>query len=372
MDIDELVQTFLALVQIDSVTFEEAAVIEWIGRELASLGLKVVNDGTGRNGAGNLHVQLAGSLGHLPPLMLCAHTDTVEPGRGIRPVIEAGVIHTKGETILGGDNKAAVAATLQALRTIVRAQRPHRDLDVVFTWGEERGHAGSLAFDVARLKARIGLTMDDHGAPGTVIVSAPAYCSIHAKFIGKSAHAGAAPEQGVSAIVAASEAILRMRLGRLDAETTANVGLIQGGTARNTVPDRVEIHAEARSRDNAKLESLVRSLEEAMHSGASQRGGAVEAAIKREYPAYKYTERDAVVREVTAGIRRAGVSPVLGASGGGSDANTFNEKGIQCLNLGIGMQDVHTTQESIRVEDLAATCRIALGLMTSETRSGRD
>ena len=364
VNLDALVQTFLTLVQIDSITFEEAAVIDWISRELRSLGLAVFNDRTGRDGAGNLHVQLAGSRPDLPPIMLCTHTDTVEPGRGIRPVIEAGVIRTNGHTILGADNKAAVAAVLQALRTIVEGRLPHRDVDLVFTWGEERGHAGSLAFDVGRLKAKIGLTMDDHGAPGTVIVSAPAYCSIHARFIGKSAHAGAAPEQGVSAIVAAADAILRMKLGRLDAETTANVGLIQGGTARNTVPDLVEIHAEARSRDNAKLEALVHSIDQAMEIGAHHSGAGVEAAIKREYPAYKFSEQDTVVREVMGGIRRAGLSPALGASGGGSDANTFNEKGISCLNLGIGMQDVHTTNESIRLEDLAATCRIALGMIT--------
>ncbi|HTU01486.1 MAG TPA: M20/M25/M40 family metallo-hydrolase [Candidatus Sulfotelmatobacter sp.] len=367
MDIEELVQTFLALVQIDSVTFEEAAVIDWIGRELTALGLPVCNDRTGRSGAGNLHVQLTGSLSHLPPIMLCAHTDTVEPGRGIRPLVEAGVIRSNGQTILAADNKAAVAAVLQALRMTIRERRPHRDVDLVFTWGEERGHAGSLAFDVTRLKAKIGLTLDDHGAPGTVIVSAPAYCSIHAKFVGRSAHAGAAPEQGVSAIVAAADAILRMQLGRLDVETTANVGLIQGGTARNTVPDLVEIHAEARSRDNAKLDALVRAMEEAMSAGARHRGAAVEAAIKREYPAYRFTEDDPIVREVTAGIRRAGLPPSLGASGGGSDANTFNEKGIQCVNLGIGMQDVHTTKECIRVDDLAATCRIALGLIAGES-----
>ena len=364
IDTDRMVQSFLALVQIDSVTYEERAIIERLAAELDALGLPSSNDRTGRDGAGNLHVWLPGSRPDLPPIMLCAHTDTVEPGRGVKPVLRDGVIRTDGRTVLGADNKASVAALLEAVRTIRQHNLPHRDVDLVLTWGEERGHAGAVAFDAGRLTARMGLTMDDTRPPGHVTVSAPAYCSIHARFIGRAAHAGAAPEHGINAIAAAAAAIGRMRLGRIDAETTSNVGLIRGGTARNSVPGLAEIEAEARSRDNGKLAALVDSLRTALEDGARSAGATVEATIKQEYAAYQVSGDEAIAREAAGAIARAGLEPSLGVSGGGSDANTFNEKGIRCVNLAIGMTDIHTVNESIAVADLEKTAEIALALMT--------
>ena len=366
VDTDQLVKTFLALVQIDSVTYEERLVIEWVARTFDELGLSPFNDRTGRDGAGNLHVRLLGSRPALAPIMLCAHTDTVEPGRGVKPILRDGVIRTDGSTILGGDNKASVAALVEAVRIITRNRLPHRDVDLVFTWGEERGHLGALAFDVGRLKARMGLTLDDERPPGHVTISAPAYFSIHASFIGRAAHAGVAPETGISAIQAAAAAIGRMTLGRIDEETTANVGLIRGGTARNTVPDLVEIDAEARSRDNRKVGLLIESLRAALDAGASSTGARVETTIKQEYAAYRISEDEAIVRDTTGALARCGLQPSLGVSGGGSDANTFNEKGIRCVNVAIGMSDVHTVKESITVENLRQTCEIALALMIGQ------
>src|SRR6202795_2631533 len=163
-----MVQSFLALVRIDSVTYEERAIIERLASELDALGLPSSNDRTGRDGAGNLHVRFPGSRPDLPPIMLCAHTDTVEPGRGVKPVLRDGVIRTDGRTVLGADNKASVAALLEAVRTIAQHNLPHRDVDLVLTWGEERGHAGAVAFDASRLTARMGVTMDDTRPPGHV------------------------------------------------------------------------------------------------------------------------------------------------------------------------------------------------------------
>jgi tripeptide aminopeptidase len=363
VDLDRAVQTFLTLVQIDSVTYEEREIVEWLAKEFEMLGLTATNDRTGRDGAGNLHVRVPGSRQDIPPILMCAHTDTVEPGRGVKPVVRDGVIRTDGTTILGADNKASIAALLEAVRTIRRHNMPHRDVDLLFTWGEERGHAGAVAFDVSRLKARIGVTLDDTASPGRVTVAAPSYCSIHAKFIGKAAHAGAAPEQGISAIVAAAAAIGRMKLGRIDMETTANVGLIRGGSARNAVPGLTELEAEARSLDNAKLEALVGSLRRALGEGAQSAGAIVEATIKQEYAAYRLTPDEPIVQEVTRAIQRVGLSCSLGASGGGSDSNTFNEKGLRCVNVGIGMSEIHTVNEKIEIEDLGKTCEIALALM---------
>jgi tripeptide aminopeptidase len=364
IDADRALATFLELVQIDSPTYGERPIIERIARELEALGLPVTNDRTGRDGAGNLHARLTGSRGDLPPLLLCAHTDTVEPGRGVKPTVRDGVVRTDGRTVLGADNKASVTALLEAVGATIRHNLPHRDVDLLFTWGEERGHAGAAAFDPAPLRARMGVTLDDTADPGHITVAAPAYCSILARFLGKAAHAGDAPELGVSAIVAAAEAVRRLPLGRIDHETTANVGLIRGGSARNTVPGAVELEGEARSLDNAKLERLVARMRDGLEAAARETGTTLDLVIKQEYPAYRWPESADVVGEAMAAVRLAGLVPALRVSGGGSDSNTLNEKGLRCLNLAIGMKEIHTVREHIAVDDLTRTCRIALKLIT--------
>jgi tripeptide aminopeptidase len=364
VDRDRLLEGFLSLARIDSVSYEERVIAERLARDFGALGLAAVNDGTGRAGAGNLLVRVPGERTDVPPLMLSAHMDTVEPGRGVAPLVQDGVVRTDGRTVLGADNKAGLAILLEALRVLREQRLRHRTLELVLTWGEERGHAGAVAFDAARLTARMGLTMGDAAPPGHITVAAPAYHSIHARFVGRAAHAGVAPEGGVSAIVAAAHAITRMRLGRIDPETTANVGLIRGGTARNSVPGAVELEGEARSRDSAKAERLVAELRAALETAARDTGSTVELAIRQEYAAYRWDESEPIVQEAMRAVRAAGLEPVLHASGGGSDANTFNEKGIRCVNLAIGMRDMHTVQESIRVEDLVNACRVALALMT--------
>jgi tripeptide aminopeptidase len=364
IDTDRALATFLELVQIDSPTYAERLIIERIAGEFEALGLAAFNDGTGRDGAGNLHVRLPGTRPDLSPILLCAHTDTVEPGRGVRATVREGVVRSDGRTILGADNKASVTALLEAVRTVVRHNAPHREVDLVFTWGEERGHAGAAVFDTGRLRAAMGVTLDDTAAPGHITVAAPAYCSILARFIGRAAHAGDAPEHGISAIVGAAEAVRRLTLGRLDHETTANMGLIRGGSARNTVPGMVELEGEARSVDPAKLARVVAQLREGIESAARDTNTTLELAIKQEYAAYRWTPEADIVAEAMAAVRRCGLEPALRVSGGGSDSNTLNEKGLRCLNLAIGMKEIHTVQEHIAVNDLGTTCRIALSLIT--------
>ena len=364
INLDRALQSFLTLVRIDSVTYEEQRIIQHITRAFEALGLTVINDDTGRDGAGNLLIRLPGTRREVPPLLLSAHTDTVEPGRGVKPHVEDGVIRSDGTTVLAADNKASVAALLEAVQILTEQRMPHREVELVLTWGEERGHAGAVAFDARQLAARMGATLDDAAPPGRVTIAAPAYQSIRARFVGRAAHAGADPERGISAIVASAHAITRMRLGRLDHETTANVGIIRGGTARNAIPGATELEAEARSRDNAKLERVVADMRAAMEGAAREMGAAVELDIKQEYAAYRHIETEPIVQEAVRAVRAVGLTPALGESGGGSDANTFNEKGIRCVNLGIGMADMHTVNESIRIVDLAKTCELALALMT--------
>jgi tripeptide aminopeptidase len=364
IDADRVLHTFLQLVQIDSVSHEEAAITAALTREFEGLGLPVQNDGTGRDGAGNLLIRLPGNRPEVAPLMLSAHMDTVEPGRGIRPRVVDGVVRSDGRTVLAADNKASLAALLEAVRVLREGGLPHRTVELVLTWGEERGHAGAAAFDVSALAARMGVTLDDAAPPGHITVAAPGYCSIHARFTGRAAHAGVAPEGGVSSILAAARAIACLPLGRLDEETTANVGLIRGGTARNAVPEVTELEGEARSRDSAKLAALVARARSAIEEAARETGARVDLAIRQEYAAYRIAPGEPIVQEVSRAIRRAGLEPALAVSGGGSDANTFNEKGIRCVNVATGMRDMHTVHEAIRVADLAKTCEIALALMT--------
>jgi tripeptide aminopeptidase len=349
---DRLVRQFMEFVQIDSPSFEEAHFVSALAEELMNLGLAVENDRTGEDGAGNLLAVFPGTNRKLRPILLSMHTDTVEPGRGIQPCLENGQVRSGGPTILGADNKSAIAATLEVIRGLQSARPEHGDVELLFTWGEERGHRGAKAFDTSRLRSRIGFVPDGGGPLGTIITAAPYYDSIRAAFIGRAAHAGISPEKGISAIVMASRAILQMKLGRIDEETTANLGKISGGSGRNTVPERLEIEGEARSLVLEKLEEQVRHMRAAMEEAAQKAAGRVELEIKREYDGFSIGREEALIRIALAASKEAGLIPSIKSTNGGSDANEFNAKGIQTIVLGMGGQGYHSTRESITVEEL--------------------
>jgi tripeptide aminopeptidase len=349
---DRLIKQFMEFVRIDSPFFEEAHFDSVLAEELRKLGLNTENDRSGKNGAGNLFAVLPGTNRNLQPILLSMHTDTVEPGRGIKPRLENGQVRSDGSTILGADNKSAIAATLEVIRWLQTARPNHGDVELLFTWGEERGHRGAKAFDTSRLRSSIGFVPDGGGPLGTIITSAPYYESIRAAFIGKAAHAGISPEKGISAIVMASKAILRMKLGRIDEDTTANLGMISGGSGRNTVPERVEVEGEARSLALEKLEEQVRNMRSAMEEAAREAGGKVELEIKREYDGFSIDREAAPIRIAAAACKEAGLTPRITSTNGGSDGNEFNAKGIQTIVLGMGGQGYHSTQESISMEEL--------------------
>jgi tripeptide aminopeptidase len=330
--------------------------------------LTAENDRTGQGGAGNLFAVLPGTNRNLKPIFLSMHTDTVEPGKGIKPRLEGNRIHSDGTTILGADNKASIAATLEVIRWLQTSRPNHGDLELLFTWGEERGHLGAKAFDTTRLKSRMGFVPDGGGPLGTVIHRAPYYDSIRVAFIGKAAHAGISPEKGISAIVMASRAVSRMKLGRISGETTANLGKISGGTGRNTVPERVEIEGEARSLALEKLEEQIGYLRAAMEEAAEEAGGKVEIQVKREYDGFSVGKDEAPVKIALAASRAVGLNPVITSTNGGSDGNEFNAKGIQTIVLGMGGQGYHSTQESITVEELAKLAEWIGALITDMGR----
>jgi len=369
IDQDRLVKQFMDFVQIDSPSFAEAPFVLALGKELKALGLAVENDRTGQNGAGNLFSELPGTDRGLPPILLCMHTDTVEPGRGIKPRLEDGQIRSAGTTILGADNKSAVAATLEAIRWLQASRPAHGDLEFLFTWGEERGHQGARVFDVSRLHARIGFVPDGGGPLGTIITQAPYYDSVRATFVGKAAHAGLAPESGISAIVMASKAISRMTLGRIAEGTTANLGKISGGAGRNIVPEKVEIEGEARSLVLEQLETQVKKMQAAMEEAAREVGGQVQVEVKREYDGFHIGDDDASVRIAQRASRTVGLIPTIASTNGGSDGNDLNAQGIRTIVLGMGGRDYHSTQESISVSELVKLTELITALVVESGRN---
>jgi tripeptide aminopeptidase len=333
---------------------------------LRACGLRPEEDEAGRavgSTIGNIHVRLEPTV-EGEPIFLCAHLDTVPPTDEVVPVIdEGGVVRNERPTILGGDNKAAVAAMLEATRRVLAENRPHAGLELVFTPKEEVGLLGAYAFDHDRLRARVGYVYDQAAPIGDVVLGAPSAQQLDVAFHGRAAHAGMYPEEGRSAVAAAARAIVEMQLGRLDAETTANVGLIAGGTAANIVPEWCSLVAEARSHDERKLADLVQSMQDAVTFAAGLAECEVETTIMRSYRGYRLRRDDLAVRLASDALARCGFEPRYGLSGGAADANVFNERGRQCVNLANGMAEIHTPDEHITVADLTAMVDVTLALV---------
>jgi tripeptide aminopeptidase len=363
----DVVGLFTELAAIPSPPGSERVVADRVRAYLEDLGLEVSEDDAGARigaDAGNLLCRLESTRenGGIP-IFLCAHLDTVQPTGPLEPVVDDGVVRNAGGTILGADNKAAVAAILAAVRLILSEHRPHAGIELLFTPKEEVGLRGAKAFDVDRLHAEVGFVYD-HAAPiGEIMLGAPHARSIEVTMRGRAAHAGIAPEEGRSAILAAARAITDFRLGRLDDETTANVGLIDGGAARNIVPERCTFSIDVRSHSEAKLAELVRELLETITFAAALEQCEAETTVEESYLGYRFSRSDLPVRLACAALEREGYQPSLGLGGGGADANVFNERGRQCVNLANGMAAIHTADEHIAVADLERMVEITLALV---------
>ena len=361
----EVAELFVELARVPSPPGQERAVADQVVEYLRSLALSVDEDDAGAridSTIGNLLCRIE-STGEGTPLFFCAHLDTVPPEGPIEPVVDDGVVRNSGGTILGADNKAAVASMLEATRRIVAENRSHGGIELLFTPKEEVGLRGAAAFDQKRLRAKLGYVYDHAGPIGEVILGAPYQCKLDASFHGRAAHSGMFPEEGRSAIAAAARAIADLRLGRLDDETTANVGEIHGGRARNIVPERCFFTAEARSHDEGKLGELVQEMLETITFAAQLGDCDVETQVDPSARGYRFKRDDPPVRLAAAALERSGIRPSYGLSGGGADANVFNERGLQCLNLANGMTDIHTPDERIAVADLERMVDVTLALV---------
>jgi tripeptide aminopeptidase len=363
----EVLDLFTELAAISSPPGEERPVADAVARYLRDLGLAVEEDDAGAtvgSNMGNLYCRLEPTGdGDGTPIFLCAHLDTVPPEGPLEPVIEDGVVRNAGGTILGADNKSAVAAMLDGARRVLAENRPHAGIELLFTPKEEVGLLGAAAFDHTRLHAHVGYVYDQAAPIGDVILGAPYSQALDVRFHGRAAHSGMYPEEGRSAIAAAARAISDLRLGRIDDETTANVGLIEGGSAGNIIPEWCSLSAEARSHDERKLGDLVQEMVDAFAFAAGLEDCEVETKVSKSYKGYRFKRDDIVVRIAHAALERSGYTPTYGLSGGAADANVFNERGLACLNLANGMQDIHTAEERIAVDDLEAMVEVTLALV---------
>ncbi len=349
-----LVEHFFSLVKIDSESGNEKAVAQTLVEQLGQLGFEVTQlsvPGTITNGF-NIYAKLQGKLAG--SIVFSSHMDTVTPGNGIEPIIENGIIRAKGDTILGGDDKSGIAAVMEAVRSILESGEAHKTIEVAFTVYEERGMHGAKHFDMDKIESKQAIVLDSGGPIGTIITTAPGQQSLKITIEGRPAHAGLEPEAGINALTVAADAISQMQLSRIDDETTANIGVVQGGQATNIVMPELYIEAEARSLNDDKLAKQVNHMVSTFEAAAEKHGAGIEITSNRSYNAYHIADDDSHVVEIKAAFEAMGVDAVTKPTGGGSDANIFNEKGLKTVNLSTGMSKVHTTNEFIAVADLVA------------------
>ena len=355
-DRQRLIDTLIDLIRIDSPSGEEDAIDREVSSRLSSLGLTVEHDSYN-----NIVARLDG-VGE--PLLLSAHLDTVEPGRGIKPELDGDTLRSDGTTILGGDCKAGLAIVLEALACVAESSGPHRAVEVAFSRHEEGGLVGVHHMDFSLLTARSGIVLDGEGPPSRITVSAPSQNVVAAEIVGRAAHAGLEPENGLSALLVTADILVRLPLGRIDSETTANIGWMEGGLKRNIVPERASLDGEFRSRSNDKLSWLEGEFRKVFQETAGRYPDArISLEIRNTYQAYRVGPEHETVATIGNALDKLGLSPVLEASGGGSDANVFIERGITALPVGIGVRSFHTTWETALIPEVlqgADVCHAAI------------
>ncbi len=358
---ERLKNTLLTLLSINSPSGQEEGLANYLRERMFSLGFEVYEDSAGRaigKEQGNL---ICKKKGRGPFLLFNAHMDTIADTRDLKIVEEGKILRGIGASILGGDDKAGITAILCAVEAVLEKGGDHNSLEIVFTISEEVGLEGAKYLDYSLLESKIGFVLDG-GSPQEVIVSAPSHDLLRFLVRGKSAHAGVNPEEGINAIRLASKAIANMRLGRIDEETTANIGVIKGGSARNIVPDTVEILGEARSRDEEKLRQQVEHMIKCFEV-VKEEGGDVVWEVERSYNMFRLSPSSLPVQLVLQAGQEIGLDIQLRDGGGGSDANIFNEKGIQSVILGAGAHKPHSPEEFVDLEELEASARMLANIM---------
>ncbi|MCE5314085.1 MAG: M20/M25/M40 family metallo-hydrolase [Armatimonadota bacterium] len=369
---ERVTKLFLDLLKINSPSKRERKVADFLKARLQSLGFDVCEDDAGEKiggDAGNIIAFKKGTAPGAKSIFLGAHIDTIESTDKLNVVIEGDEVRSDGTTILGADDKAGIAAILEGIESVLDSGSSHGDIQVVFNVAEEIGLMGSRAMDISQINADFGYIFDTQKPAGGITVSAPSHANMFIDIKGRAAHAGMAPEHGISAILAASNAISKMKLGRIDFETTANIGVIEGGKARNIVPDHVEIKAEARSRDESKLLAQVEHMTAVFESEAEAIGANAVVRCDREYFSFKWTQDDEIVKLAVAACNKIGIEPTFMDGGGGSDANIFNAAGIACVVVGVGYDGAHSSSERISLNDLATAAAFVQAIIETAARA---
>jgi tripeptide aminopeptidase len=363
-DRERLLRSFVRLAQVDSPSRREGELARVIHQELAELGWHVRDDASGPD-CGNLIASLPGSE-RLEPVLFASHMDVVPPCLGVRPRVADGLVTSNGDTVLGADAKASVAALLETARLLATEPPLSRPLvELVFTWGEEVGHLGAKALVIGGVQSRRAWVLDGLVPVGTIIVAAPTYYSFVARVIGRAAHAGVEPEAGISAIAVAADAISRLTWGRLDESTTANVGTIHGGSARNAVPAEVVLEGEVRSLSASRAADVINRVESIFREAVAAARADLDLRVVEEYAGYRLAEDDPVVEDAREAFDRleTGRQANLVTTGGGSDANEFNARGLHACVLGIGAEECHSVRERISIDELELLTRWVLRLV---------
>ena len=353
-----LLDTFLELVHINSPSFDEREIGLFLSHRLEDAGCSVAFQEY--PGSFNLIGRLKGTDALQPTLLLSAHMDTIEPTAGIKVSEDEVMIRTVGDTVLGADDKSAIAQILEALQVVRENSLSHGDLEIVFSSAEEKGLFGAKNLDPGMISSRHAIVLDSSGSPGKIIVGAPSHITYEMKISGRSSHAGIEPEKGLSAIRVAAEIIMAVPDGRIDQETTANIGIIAGGTATNVVSKEVLLHGEIRSHNRETLTGVKDGIFDNARKIAAARSAAVEISENEEYSAFHLSEDAPFLDRIRSAFGRCGIEAVLALTGGGSDANIYNHRGILAVNISNGMQKVHSTDEFILKKDLVDGCRVLL------------
>ncbi len=353
-----LVAVFLEMININAPSFHEGPMGDYLQAKLRTLGFKVVRQ---RYGASfNIIATKKGSRRNAPSLILSGHMDTIEPTEGVRYLVKNGMIRSVGDTVLGADDKSAIAQILEAVTVVREANIPHSDIEIVFTSAEERGLHGAKNLDYGKIRGRYALVLDSGGRVGKVVTAAPSHITYEMHVVGRPAHAGIEPEKGINAIRVAAEIIGAIPDGRIDAETTANIGMVSGGTATNVVPREVILRGEVRSHNPAVLKRIRSDIFRHARAIARRRNAQVGITEEKEYRAFSIGQKDPFLEFVSDTFLKCGIRPEYVRTGGGSDANIFNARGIRSINISTGMQNVHSTNEYIEIEDLVMGCCVVL------------
>lgn len=365
---DKIVNKFIELVEIDSISKNERKMADSLKKELQKLGFSVKEDNTGEKidgNAGNIIAELDGD-DSLPTILLSAHMDRVKPGKGVETTIKDGYIYSKGETVLGGDDIIGVVSILETIKMLQKENYKYPNIIIVFSVAEEIGLLGAKNLNSSYLeKADYGIVIDADGRIGKVINKAPGQNKFNAVIKGKAAHAGMEPEKGVNAIKIASHAISKMSVGRIDSETTANIGVIRGGSASNIVPDVVELEGEVRSHNEKKLSNQTNEMKSILNEYTEQLNGNTEFDIERLYNSFEIDENKEIIKIVKEAAEKTKLSFKLTSSGGGSDANIYNKKGLATINLGAAMENVHSTEERVKISNLLKLIEYLINIIKS-------